>query len=186
MCIGSPRFSHFFTCPGPPPTNGANGVRRRRPERSRAQRTGTLAREDEVDDPDYVRWEVAGAPHVPIFAMDLRPLGAPRQNSMDWSPIWRSSFFYLDRWVKADTPPPTAPHIEGRTAATENGDTWVPALDGDGNALGGIRLPPIEAPRGVYTGIGLLLVGSIREQRAPVRDGLRVRRAIRALSAKRP
>jgi len=36
--------------------------------------------------------------------------------------------------------------------AAENGPTWKPELDGVGNVLGGIRLPPIEAPLGVYTG----------------------------------
>ncbi len=36
--------------------------------------------------------------------------------------------------------------------ATEDGPVWKPELDGDGNALGGIRLPEIEAPLGVYTG----------------------------------
>ena len=36
--------------------------------------------------------------------------------------------------------------------AAENGPAWKTELDGDGNALGGLRLPPIEAPLGVYTG----------------------------------
>jgi len=36
--------------------------------------------------------------------------------------------------------------------STEDGDVWKCDLDADGNALGGIRLPPIEAPEGVYTG----------------------------------
>ena len=39
--------------------------------------------------------------------------------------------------------------------AAETGPAWKPELDGDGNALGGIRLPPIEAPLGVYTGFDL-------------------------------
>lgn len=151
MCLGSPRFFHWFTCPGPPPTNGAK-VFAVDAQSDLEFNDGILAREGEVDDPDYVRWEVAGAPHVPTFAMDLRPLGAPDQNPMDWSPIWRSSFFYLDRWVKEGTPPPTAPRIQGRMVASEDGEAWETAPDVDGNALGGIRLPPIEAPRGVYAG----------------------------------
>ena len=36
--------------------------------------------------------------------------------------------------------------------AAETGPAWKPELDEDGNALGGIRLPPIEAPLGVHTG----------------------------------
>ena len=151
MCVGSPRFFHWFTCPGPPPTNGAK-VLAVDAQSDLEFNAGALAREGAVDDPDYVRWEVAGAPHVPVFAMDLTRLGAPHQNPMDWSPIWRSAFHYLDRWVKHGTAPPTAPPIEGRMLATEDGNAWKPALDADGNALGGIRLPPIEAPMGVYTG----------------------------------
>jgi pimeloyl-ACP methyl ester carboxylesterase len=151
MCVGSPRFSHFFTCPGPPPTNGAK-VLAVDAQSDLEFNAGALAREGAVDDPDYVRWEVAGAPHVPVFAMDLTRLGAPHQNPMDWSPIWRSAFHYLDRWVKHGTAPPTAPPIEGRMHATEDGDIWKCDVDADGNALGGIRLPPIEAPMGVYTG----------------------------------
>ncbi len=151
MCVGSPRFFHWFTCPGPPPTNGAK-VLAVDAQSDLEFNAGALAREGAVDDPDYVRWEVAGAPHVPVFAMDLTRLGAPHQNQMDWSPIWRSAFHYLDRWVKNGTAPPTAPPIEGQMLATEDGNVWKPALDADGNALGGIRLPPIEAPMGVYTG----------------------------------
>jgi hypothetical protein len=95
---------------------------------------------------------VAGAPHVPVFAFDMRRLGAVHQNTMDWSPIWRSAFHYLDSWVKEGTAPPTGPSIEGRMVAAETGPAWKPELDEDGNALGGIRLPEIEAPLGVYTG----------------------------------
>ncbi len=151
MCVGSPRFYHWFTCPGPPPTNGAK-VLAVDAQSDLEFNAGALAREGAFDDSDYVRWEVAGAPHVPVFAMDLTRLGAPHQNPMDWSPIWRSAFHYLDRWVEYGTAPPTAPPIEGRMLATEDGNDWKPALDADGNALGGIRLPPIEAPMGVYTG----------------------------------
>jgi len=151
ICLGSPRFSNYFTCPGPPPTNGAR-VFAVDAQTDLEFNLGALAREKAVDDPNYVRWEVAGAPHVPVFAMDLTRLGAPHQNPMDWSPIWRSAFYYLDRWVKQGTPPPTAPPIEGTIVATDGGDAWRPALDADGNALGGLRLPQIEVPKGVYVG----------------------------------
>jgi pimeloyl-ACP methyl ester carboxylesterase len=146
--VGSPRVYHWSTCRGPTPTNGAK-VLAVDAQSDLEFNAGPLAREGAVDDPDYVRWEVAGAPHVPVFAMDLTRLGAPQQNPMDWSPIWRSAFHYLHRWVKHGTAPPTAPPITGRW---EDEDTWKCDLDADGNALGGIRLPPIEAPRGIYTG----------------------------------
>ncbi len=152
MCVGAPRFFHWFLAEGAPPTNGAK-VLAVDGQSDLEFNSGALAREeDDTADPDYVRWEVAGAPHVPVFAMDLTRLGAVHQNTMDWSPIWRSAFRYLDTWVKEGTAPPTAPSIEGQMVAEETGTTWKPELDGDGNALGGIRLPEIEAPLGVYTG----------------------------------
>ncbi len=151
LCLASPRFYHWFTCPGPPPTNGAK-VLAVDAQSDLEFNAGALAREGAIDDPDYMRWEVAGAPHVPVFAMDLSRWGARHQNPLDWSPIWRSAFYYLDRWVKHGTAPPAAPPIKGRVVAAAEGDMWKCDLDADGNALGGIRLPPIEAPMGVYTG----------------------------------
>jgi hypothetical protein len=152
-CVGAPRFFHWFLNEGAPPTNGAK-VLAVDAQSDLEFNAGALARQDGgTVDPDYVRWEVAGAPHVPVFAMDLTRLGAVHQNTMDWSPIWRSAFHYLDTWVKEGTaPPPSGPFIEGQMVATEDGPVWKPELDGDGNALGGIRLPEIEAPLGVYTG----------------------------------
>jgi hypothetical protein len=152
MCVGAPRFFHWFLAEGAPPTNGAK-VLAVDAQSDLEFNSGALAREKgDTDDPDYVRWEVAGAPHVPVFALDMRPLGAVHQNTMDWSPIWRSGFDHLSKWVKEGAPPPPGPFIEGQMVGTEDGPVWKLELDGDGNALGGIRLPEIEAPLGVYTG----------------------------------
>ena len=152
QCIGSPRFSHFSRAHGPPPVNGAK-VFAVDAQSDLEFNDGTLARESEVDDPNYVRWEVAGAPHVPTFAMDLRPLGAPQQNPMDWSPIWRSSFFYLDRWVqRGHAAADGASHRRANGGHRGRRHMATRARRGR-HALGGIRLPPIEAPRGVYAGI---------------------------------
>ena len=152
MCLGSPLFSHWFLSEGAPPTNGAK-VLAVDAQSDLEFNAGALARQDDgTAGSDYVRWEVAGAPHVPVFALDMTGLGAVYQNTMDWSPIWRSGFYHLDRWMKEGAPPPSGPFIEGQMVAAENGPAWKPELDGDGNALGGIRLPEIEAPLGVYTG----------------------------------
>lgn len=151
-CLGSPRFIHRFLREGAPPTNGAR-VLAVDAQSDLEFNAGALARQDDgAADSDYVRWEVAGAPHVPIFALDMTGMGAVHQNPLDWSPIWRSGFFYLDRWVKEGVAPPPGPLIGGQLVTTENGRVWKPELDGDGNAVGGIRLPEIEAPLGVYTG----------------------------------
>ena len=152
MCVGSPRFFHWVLSEGPPPTSGAK-VLAVDSQSDLEFNAGALARQDDdAFDSDYVRWEVAGAPHVPVFALDMTALGAEHQNTMDWSPIWRSGFEHLNRWVRGGTPPPSAPFVEGQIVATENGPAWNSKLDEDGNALGGIRLPEIEAPLGVYTG----------------------------------
>ena len=151
-CLGSPRFIHRFLREGAPPTKGAK-VLAVDAQSDLDFNAGALARqEDDTAGSNYVRWEVAGAPHIPLFALNMTDLGALHQNTMDWSPIWRSGFFHLDRWVKEGVRPPSGPIIEGQLVATENGHEWKPELDGDGNALGGIRLPEIEAPLGVYTG----------------------------------
>ena len=138
-CLGSPRFSHWFLSEGAPPTNGAK-VLAVDAQSDLEFNAGALARQDDgTAGSDYVRWEVAGAPHVPVFALDMTGLGAVYQNTMDWSPIWRSGFFHLDRWIREGAPPPSGPFIEGQMVAAENGPAWQPELDGDGNALGGIR-----------------------------------------------
>lgn len=50
---------------------------------------------------------------------------------------------YLDRWLRDGTPPPQGPRYQFD-------DAGALARDADGNALGGIRLPPIEVPVASY------------------------------------
>ncbi|HEX4852588.1 MAG TPA: alpha/beta hydrolase domain-containing protein [Arenimonas sp.] len=54
-----------------------------------------------------------------------------------------SAIHYLDRWLRTGTPPPEGPRYQ----FDEDGAL---ARDADGNALGGIRLPPIEVPVASY------------------------------------
>lgn len=54
-----------------------------------------------------------------------------------------AAIHYLDRWVRSGTPPPQGPRYQ----FDEGGAL---ARDADGNALGGIRLPPIEVPVASY------------------------------------
>jgi len=53
-----------------------------------------------------------------------------------------AAIHHLDRWVKGGPPPPVAPRYQF------SGDAL--ARDGFGNALGGVRLPPIEVPIAQY------------------------------------
>lgn len=54
-----------------------------------------------------------------------------------------AAIHYLDRWLRDGTPPPQG-------ARFQFDDSGALARDADGNALGGIRLPPIEVPVASY------------------------------------
>lgn len=56
---------------------------------------------------------------------------------------YRAGLDQLHDWVTKNQPPATAPRIE-----REDGDAKT---DEDGNALGGVRLPPIEVPVATYS-----------------------------------
>lgn len=121
--------------------------------------------------PNIRIWEIAGASHVPQAAISDVP-GDPR-SSLGWlrerelgpqAPrdcrfpyashvevwaVFHAAYAALDRWVADDVPPPRPPPIEtsGRT-----GTFWNIVRDGNGIALGGIRLPAVEAPIAVNNG----------------------------------
>jgi hypothetical protein len=108
-------------------------------------------------------WEIAGAAHSgydsylyrkPIV---LRDGISPSSIECSVKPVFsRNPTFYalnaaydhLVRWVKAGTPPPTAPLIEGELQGT----TFIIARDSYGNALGGLRLPAFDVPIGTNNG----------------------------------
>jgi hypothetical protein len=79
---------------------------------------------------------------------------------LDWSPVSRATLVALDRWVAANMAPPDSKlmPLEPTTdadvlAAPRHLPKAVverPKRDADGNALGGVRLPDIEAPLGVH------------------------------------
>ena len=54
-----------------------------------------------------------------------------------------AAFHYLDRWVRGGPRPPAAPRYQFDAAGQL-------ATDRHGNALGGIRLPPVEVPVASY------------------------------------
>ena len=54
-----------------------------------------------------------------------------------------AAIHYLDRWLREGTPPPQGERYQFD-------DAGALARDADGNALGGIRLPPIEVPVASY------------------------------------
>lgn len=111
--------------------------------------------------PDNIRaYDIAGASHG--LSVGKSPCKYPFA-ILDWHPVMRSTLLALDRWVSKRVPPP-ASDLMPLIAATQdsmalrapahlpNAATLVPALDGDGNAVGGVRLPDMEAPLGTHGG----------------------------------
>ena len=108
-----------------------------------------------------VRWEVAGASHVPFQVMqeflplrvrDLGPWSPPMcsQPSLSRIPlpyVFNAALDHMVDWVKRGIAPPLAPDIEVDLA------TATIARDADGNALGGIRLSQHAVPTATNTGV---------------------------------
>lgn len=99
-------------------------------------------------------YEVAGASHADrevlertgeVIARDvggpvLPPCAQPL-SSLRISPVYRASLENLRRWIVEGAEPPASRLIE-------LDDAGQVVRDAAGNALGGVRLPPIEAPTG--------------------------------------
>jgi hypothetical protein len=85
----------------------------------------------------------------------------PVDQQLDWSPIMRSSLVNLDRWIKDGVLPPESrlmplePRVNETTVLQApsylpTATILVPKRNEDGNSLGGVRLPDMEAPLGVH------------------------------------
>jgi hypothetical protein len=104
----------------------------------------------------YRRWEIAGAAHaeVPMWVVQVPPgpsMGpgcATPVNAAPHDAVVRAGLHALTEWVRNGVAPPQSPDIElGDPAAPDPivRDEW-------GNALGGIRLPHLEAPTATVDG----------------------------------
>jgi Alpha/beta hydrolase domain len=110
-------------------------------------------------------WEIAGASHVPQAAISEVP-GDPRSNlgwleDRDLGPsaprncrfpyashvevwaVFHAAYAALDRWVTDDVAPAMPPPIQTNG---QTGGFWNIVRDGNGIALGGVRLPAVEVP----------------------------------------
>ena len=101
------------------------------------------------DDSDRFRfWEVAGAPHAVAVApaKEQRPDGKV-DNPLSYRPVVSAGYRHVHQWLVDGTPPPSQPRIEFTSDER-------PAIRRDalGNAIGGIRLPELEAPVAEYRG----------------------------------
>jgi hypothetical protein len=115
------------------------------------------------DTPRFVYWEIAGASHMSIalsstFRQTLvrdgvLPAGfkvPPGVSDVSWLPTADAAIQHLHRWLNGGQPPPRQQPmaISGEPAAI--------ARDKYGNAVGGVRLPELEAPIAQYTFSGAL------------------------------
>jgi hypothetical protein len=121
----------------------------------------------------FVWWESAGTCHVSYQSMVVRAakyereFGVPQpiqqdMNRMPILPLYDAALHHLARWAAGGEPPPSQPKVELA------GQPLQAVRDGDGIALGGIRLPQVEVPVAVNSaipaveGIYGLLYGSCR------------------------
>ena len=107
--------------------------------------------------PNNVRvYDIAGASHLilPKANCELPP------GRLDWSPISRATLLHLDDWVVKGAAPPKSrlmpledakgdPTVLRAPSHLPNATIEIPKRDEDGNAVGGVRLPDMEAPLGV-------------------------------------
>ena len=103
----------------------------------------------DVDDTEHLRiWEVAGAPHGVARTGDDRPDARGRiVNRLSLQPIHEAALRGVHHWLASDTPVPSQPRM-----AIDDGRPPTIRRDDDGNAVGGIRLPELEAPTSAYRG----------------------------------
>lgn len=103
------------------------------------------------DGPTFRLWEVAGTSHADAFL--LGPLagaadcGAP-VNRAPLHLVAKAAFAALERWLRGGEAPAEAPRLE-----VTSGTPVAIVRDGDGIARGGIRIPPVDVPVEVLSGV---------------------------------
>jgi len=112
----------------------------------------------------YRQYELPGVAHLPTPITPWEEFGAVRQNPADPSPVYRAVVSHLTHWIREGEEPPPSRFMD----FTVHDGRIFPAVDADGNALGGVRLPHMPsvlcdqqgkhcqaagAPLGVYTGV---------------------------------
>jgi Alpha/beta hydrolase domain len=68
--------------------------------------------------------------------------------------VLRAAVAHLNRWIIDGTPPPTAPRLEVNTPLPPPPGVVPYAQDANGNVLGGIRTPAVDAPVAKLSGFG--------------------------------
>lgn len=120
-------------------------------------RTGSAGLADQPLPANVRMYDIAGASHVVLPKAPACTLPLAR---LDWAPVSRATLVALDRWVGRNKEPPASKLMP--LEATADADVlgapkYLPAAviqrpkrDSDGNVMGGVRLPDMEAPLGVH------------------------------------
>ncbi|HEX4017288.1 MAG TPA: alpha/beta hydrolase domain-containing protein [Frankiaceae bacterium] len=102
---------------------------------------------EQPDSKDVHVWEVAGTAHADAFVAGpaLQVLHCdPRINAGPQEFVVRAAISSLEKWVRTGTAPASAPRLDH--------DGPVLKRDALGNAIGGVRTPPVEVPVAVQSG----------------------------------
>ena len=125
--------------------------------RASLARTGASGTAEAPVPPMVRLYDVAGASHGRATEMTCQmPPGR-----LDFFPVMRATLLNLDRWVKDGTEPPPSRLMPLEPRPDEasllqapkhlpNAIVQAPRRDADGNAIGGVRLPDMEAPLGTH------------------------------------
>jgi hypothetical protein len=124
----------------------------------------------------FRQWEAAGTSHFDTYGLLIgpsdtgdgqgavanleamqHPTNIPGPGGLCTLPIntggahWllNSAVFWLNQWVTKGTPPPSAPPLQ--IASTS---PFAYAKDANGNTIGGVRSPQVDAPIAALAGIG--------------------------------
>ncbi len=104
-----------------------------------------------IREPDSARfrlWEVPGTSHVSAARPKERTVEG--SNWLSYSPVYQAAIRHLHRWITDAVEPPSMPRVEMK-AGEERPEV---VRDEHGNAVGGIRLPELEAPTASHSGFG--------------------------------
>jgi hypothetical protein len=120
----------------------------------------------QADTPRFIYWEIAGASHaVPALSVTFQrtlardgvlPAGFqvnprdPQVSNVTWLPTVDAAIQHLHGWLNGRQPPPR------QQPMAISGEPPAIARDKYGNAVGGLRLPELEAPTARYTFSGAL------------------------------
>ena len=123
-------------------------------------RTGASGTADQSLPANVRMYDIAGGSHVRV---PNAPTCALPPGRLDWTPVSRALLLRLDAWVSHNAEPPASELMPLELASREppalraptklsTAVIQVPKRDGDGNVLGGVRLPDIAVPIGTNSG----------------------------------